>query len=100
MICASGLSRNDVADAYFFNYIPSMSYSLNITSIGQQPLQQMQQQAKAIFLSGMGFNRHMPNAVIFGSPKLGGIDLRDLGDQEGILGCTTLLRYLNMVPHS
>ena len=95
-IISGGLSRSDTHDAYFTNYIPAMSYPLNITSIGSQKLQQAQRQAKAAFLTGMGYNRHMPLEVVYGSPKLGGIGMYDLGDQEGVLGTTTLLRFLNM----
>ena len=95
-LTTGGLSHSDTHIAYFTNYLPSMTYSLNVTSIGPVPLRQMQKHAKAAFLSGMGYNRHMPNALVYGSRKFGGIGLRDLGDEEGILGTAALLRFLNM----
>lgn len=94
-INSSGLLRSDTRTAYFTNYIPAMSYSLNLTSINPKILRKTQHLAKIAFLTKMGYNRNMPTAAVFGSPRYGGIGMIDLADQQGVSGCTTLLRYLN-----
>ena len=78
-INTGGLTHTETHIAYFTNYIPSITYPLNITSIGPKLLQKVQHKAKEAFLSGMGYNRNMPNAMACGSQKCGGVGLRHLG---------------------
>ena len=54
---ASGLNRADVQTAYFSNFIPSVSYSLNLTSIEPKTLRQAQTKPKNCILDWIGIQQ-------------------------------------------
>jgi hypothetical protein len=90
------LSRIEAKLAYETFYIPSMRYSLAITSINQIDFETIQRRTVSSLLAFLGYNRNMPREVIFGSQKFQAIGLKHLYDIQGVDGTKLLLQELNM----
>ena len=91
----SGFNRTAYKTAYYQYYLSAMNYSLYSTWIKPSVLDKIQISAKQAFLTGMGYNRNMHLAVVYGSPKYGGIGMQSLSTNQGILGTISLLRLIN-----
>jgi hypothetical protein len=76
-------NSNDARQGFTTVYTPSICYPLATTSISQQTLQNIQKPVISSVLSRMGFNQHMPRAVVFASKYRGGIGLLDLYSEQG-----------------
>ena len=80
----SPFSRTDAWAYYHAIYLPSMSYPFPSSTISDSFCTALQRQFKKAFLPKYGFNRTMPNAVVYGPSELGGIGLRTLSVERGI----------------
>jgi hypothetical protein len=76
-------NSNDAKQGFITVYAPSICYPLATTSISQMTLKRMQKPVISAVLSRMGFNKHMPRAVVFASKNRGGIGLLDLYSEQG-----------------
>jgi hypothetical protein len=72
------MSQQDAKQGYTTVFIPSIRYVLPTTTIQQKVLTKMQIPITNTVLTKMGFNRHMPRAVVFAPLSIGGIGLIDL----------------------
>jgi hypothetical protein len=89
------LTHADALLAYEAFYIPAMRYSLAITSINQIDIEKIQGLATTAFLAAMGYNRHMPRAVVQAPKVYQGLGLRHLYDVQGCDSTRLLIQELN-----
>ena len=80
----SPFNRTDAWAYYHAIYLPSMCYPFPSSTISDAFCTALQRQLKKAFLPKYGFNRNMPNAVVYGPSELGGIGLRTLSVERGI----------------
>jgi hypothetical protein len=85
----------DALLAYEAFYIPAMRYSLAITSINQMDFERVQGPATTAFLAAMGYNRHMPRAVVQAPKIYQGLGLRHLYDVQGCDSTRLLIQEIN-----
>jgi hypothetical protein len=81
--------------AYDSFYLPAIRYSLSITSINQIDFESIQSSASLAILAALGYNRHMPREVVYGTSKYQGLGLQHLYDVQGIDSTRLLLQELN-----
>jgi hypothetical protein len=93
-INSHALSRTEAKLAYDSFYLPAMRYSLSVTSRNQMGFETIQRKITSLLLLFLGYNRHMPRGVVFGSQKFQGIGLRHLYDIQGSDGTRLLLQEL------
>jgi hypothetical protein len=75
-VLQSRLSKAEVLMAYQAFWLPSITYSLGITTLSGHQLLQIQSLSTAHFLQKLGFNKHVPRAVAYGPKEYGGLSLR------------------------
>ena len=68
--------------------MPAIKYSLTANTITYADLEKIQKPAINSFLNMMGFNKHMPRAVVFGPIQFGG-----LGTEQGIEKVLFFIRH-------
>jgi hypothetical protein len=64
---SGALSTIQAKMAYESFYLPAIRYSLAITSINQIDFESIQSSASLSILAALGFNRHMPREVVYGT---------------------------------
>jgi hypothetical protein len=79
-------------------YLPSVRYSLLVTSMTQAELHKVQSLMTATNLNKLGYDRHYPHAVAFAPPEEFGCGLIDLRVEQGLLQIQSLLYYVGMDP--
>jgi hypothetical protein len=79
-INTGALSTIQAKMAYESFYLPAIRYSLSITSINQINFESIQSMATLVILAALGFNRHMPREVVYGTGKYQGLGLQHLYD--------------------
>jgi hypothetical protein len=67
-------------------YIPSMTYSLPVTTIDVNILNKIQRQAIQAILNKLGVSKSFPCGVAFGPKDLCGMTLMDMSVEQGIQG--------------
>jgi hypothetical protein len=78
------MNAQDAKQGFTTVFVPAIRYSLPATSIQQNILVKMQRPIINTVLSKIGYNRHMPRALVFAPTSIGGIGLLDLFmEQEG-----------------
>lgn len=75
-------------------YLPSVRYSLPVTSMTPAELHKVQSLMTATILNKLGYNRHYPHAVAFAPPAVFGCGLIDLRLEQGLLQIQSLLDYV------
>jgi hypothetical protein len=95
-INSNHLTRSEARLAYEVFYIPAMRYSLNVMSINQLDMENIQAKATTAFLAAQGFNRHMPREVVY-APKFyqGTGMLRHLFDLQGTNSVRLFMQEIN-----
>jgi hypothetical protein len=87
------MTAKDTNQGYTTVLIPSIRYILPATSIKSSTLSKIQIPVINNVLTKLGYNRHMPRAVVFASTSIGGIGLLDLyTEQEGA-------KIINIISH-
>ena len=94
VVASSPLSRTDVWAYYHAIYLPSVTYVFPSSSLSKEHCDKLQRVFKNAFLPRYGYNRHTPNAVVFGSSDFGGLGLRTLFIERGIAQIYGLLACL------
>ena len=84
IMARSPFTRTDAWAYYHAIYLPSICYPFPSSTISDSFCTALQRQFKKAFLPKYGFNRTMPNAVVYGPSELGGIGLRTLSVERGI----------------
>jgi hypothetical protein len=75
-------------------YTPILCYALTTSSISQYTLQNIQKPIINVALSWMGFNKHMPRAVVFASKIMGGMGIMYLYIEQGVLQTNAIISHL------
>ena len=89
----SALSRTEANAAYETIWFPSLSYGLGSTNLMQQQLDGIQKPIVNYILPKLGYNRHFPRAVVFGSPRFGGLNFKSLYADQGVKHITQLIKH-------
>jgi hypothetical protein len=88
------MSAKDTNQGYTTVFIPSIRYALPATSIDQKTLQKIQSPIINNVLTKIGYNRHMPRALVFAPSSIGGIGLLDLFNEQGNLKVLTTISHI------
>jgi hypothetical protein len=80
----------------FYNsfYIPSVKYSLPVTSMTNSELNGIQSHITAVTLNRLGYNRHYPHVATYAPTTLFGCGLLDLRLEQGLSHLQALLDYV------
>jgi hypothetical protein len=92
-VLTSNLTRAEAYLAYRTTWIPSVIYSLSVTTLTCHQLEHIQMRATGHFLSKMVLNSHIPRAVAMGPIVMGGLALRSLPTEQGIQQTLTLMGH-------
>ena len=90
----SNLSSTLSRKYYDTFYIPSVTYSLPVTSLPDSSLHRIQSLMTATILNKLGYNRHFPHAVAFAPSSVFGCGLRDLTIEQGLQHIQAVLDYV------
>ncbi len=91
---AAPLTKDEAFMSYTRIYIPSLRYGLGTCFFPPQDLLIIQRPAIRTILPKMGFNRHLPRAVVFGPRNLGALGLPSLVFEQGLQQVLFLGRHL------
>jgi hypothetical protein len=80
----------------FYNsfYLPSVRYSLPVTSMSDDALHKIQSKMTASILNSLGYNQHYPHAVAFAPQHVFGCGLWDLKIEQGLAQLQSFLDYV------
>jgi hypothetical protein len=87
-------NHKDSVQGFMTIYGPIAKYPLPATSMSESQLQKIQQPIITSVLSRLGFNPHMPRAVIHASTRYGGVGLIDLYTEQGCGQISMLISHL------
>jgi hypothetical protein len=87
------LSANDALQGYRSVFLPGIKYALTAASIPSNDLTKAQSLIAQTVLPLLGYNRHIPLAIVYASPCVGGIGLQDLHLEQGILHTIFLIGH-------
>ena len=93
MIQAAHLTKQEAEAAYKMIWFPSLSYGTGTTNLSYNDLNRIQQPIINHILPLLGYNRHLPRAVVFGSSKFGGLNLKHLYIEQGTKHVTNFIKY-------
>jgi hypothetical protein len=94
VVTATPLDRTDAHTLYDTVYCPATSYPLPATHLSVNDLRKIERPAVNAFLPKMGYNRHMPRAVVFAPQESLGCGLRSLQHEQGVQQAMLLIRHL------
>ena len=94
LIACSPLDRVNAWTYYHSIYLPSITYPFPSTTLTYSQCEQLQRQIKQAVLPKHGFNRHTPNAVVYGPTTYAGIGLRPLYLEQGLSQIESLIKCL------
>jgi hypothetical protein len=75
-------------------FTPSVKYALPVSSISPVKLLKIQQAPVTAVLPRLGYNKHMPRAVVFATKSRGGIGLLNLPTEQGASQLQLLLTHI------
>jgi hypothetical protein len=87
-------SAKDANQGFNTIYTPSVKYPLPVTSMKQDILTKLQRPVIGPALARLGYNRHMPRAVVFSAKLHGGIGLLDLSTEQSASQINLLISHL------
>ena len=90
----SNLSSTLSRKFYDTFYLPSVMYSLPVTSLPDSSLHRIQSLMTATILNKLGYNRHYPHAAAFAPISIFGCGLRDLKVEQGLQQIQAVLDYV------
>ena len=93
-ISQATLTKHEAQAAYETMWFPSLSYGLGTTNLSYAELDAIQRPIINHILPSLGYNRHLPRAVVFGSSKFGCMNLKHLYIDQGIKHVTQFIKYL------
>jgi hypothetical protein len=90
---ASTCRRDDARIIEACVYRPSLTYSLEITTLDKATSNNIQTHAIQEILSHSGFNRNLPRAIVYGPKHYGGLGFTDLYTEQGIAHIHSFIRH-------
>ena len=90
----STLQRRDIRPLHDQFFIPSVGYSLVFASIDRKSLDQYQSGVLRSLLPRVGFNRHLPRAVVHAPTGVGGLGWRSWYSHQGLSQIALLIQHL------
>jgi len=93
-LSSSNLSEMDTFIFHRSTYVPSMTYSLPVTTISVKDLNKIQRRAVSSILNKLGVNKNFPRRVAFGPKDLCGLALLDMSVDQGVRQAKHLLNHL------
>ena len=89
----ASLTRREALTAYESIWLPSLSYGLGTTNLSFDELNHLQKPIINHLLPILGYNRHFPRAVVYGSRHFGGLGLKHLYVIQGVKHITNFIKY-------
>jgi hypothetical protein len=83
-IATSSITRDQAKTAWTSMYIPAIAYPLVATYFQENDLNKVENKALTAFLPKMGYNRHMPRAVVYGPEECGGMGIKNLYVEQSV----------------
>ena len=90
----SHLSRYELLLAYYTVLIPRLTYTFSTTMYTEKTLTSIQNKIAQALLPRLGYSSKTPKEVVYGSPKYGGISLRNLFIEQGIAKINIFFRHM------
>jgi len=87
------LSRQEARVIYKQCYLPTVSYPLPATNMPPDAIYATQSTVTSLFLTRMGYPRHIPRSVVYAPDSVGGLGMRHLGHEQGVQQTLQLLRH-------
>jgi hypothetical protein len=87
-------SAKDADQGFTTVFKPSIKYALPVTFISSTKLQKIQQTTINSVLPTLGFNKHMPRAVVFATKSRGGLGILNLPTEQGTSQIQLLITHL------
>ena len=98
-IMNQNLSRQELKLFYQSFYLPSLRYHLTIGTFNYTQLDTIQHPIIQTIISRLGYNRHMPKAVVYGHTSVGGMGFQHLMVLQGMQKIKHLLQsYRHRTP--
>ena len=91
---SSRLSRSLSMLYYRTTFLPTIGYSLSVTSMTDTELQQVQTLMNQVTLNKLGYNRNYPRAAAFAPIQEFGSGLHDIRLEQGLAQIQALLNYI------
>lgn len=82
---ASNLSPELSRLSHSMQYLAAMTYALPVTTFSKKDLTQQQKYGIRAVLNKLGVSSKFPRAVAYGPTKLGGMNLKNLETEQGVL---------------
>ena len=90
----ANLTRDEAYMSFTRIYIPSLRYGLGTCYFPPSALLRIQRPAVQTILPKMGYNRHLPRAVVYGPRNLGALGLPSLIYEQGLQQILFIGRHL------
>jgi len=88
------VSHGEAMVIYKQCYLPTVTYPLPATTMPPDAIYKTQLTVTSLFLSRMGYPRHLPRSIVYAPETIGGLGLRHLGHEQGVQQTLQLLRHL------
>jgi len=88
------LSKQEAQVIYIQCYLPTVTYPLPATNMPPSKIYDTQCSITSLFLTRMGYPRHLPRCIVYAPEMIGGLGMRHLGHEQGIQQTLQLLRHL------
>ena len=89
----SHLDSKCVFRYYYSMFLPSVLYSFPANSISSTHLHLLTSKTTRLFLPKLGFNRNTAKAIIYGPTRFGGINMRNLDEEQGLAKIEHLTKH-------
>ena len=94
VMARSPFTKRDAWAYYHSIYLPSITYPFPSSTISNENCDKLKRLFKSAFLPKYGYNRNMPNAVVYGPTEYGGLGLQTLSTERSISQIYTFLACL------
>jgi len=88
------LTKQEAQVIYKQCYLPTVTYPLPATNMPPSKIYDTQCSVTSLFLTRMGYPRHLPCCVVYTPEMVGGLGMCHLGHEQGVQQTLQLLRHL------
>jgi len=88
------LSKQEAQVIYKQCYLLMVTYPLPATNMPPSKIYDTQCSVTSLFLTRMGYPRHLPRCIVYAPETVGGLGMRHLGYEQGMQQTLQLLRHL------
>jgi hypothetical protein len=78
------LPHNETTTCFNTIILPTLKYGNSSTSLSQKALKDIQKPLTYTLLPKIGYNRHVPRAMVYASTAMGGIGIQNLYTEQGL----------------